>query len=254
MFLSRVRWGLEYLAVACLRLFLAPMPSSLRVTFGMGLGWLAYRVDKRHRNVALDNLKVSYPDKDEAWRRRTARMAFQNLGRLLVEIPFQKAKVRRRLESTRIEGWEYLQEASQQGRGYFLVSGHFGNWEWIAHLQGALGHPLWMITRPMDNPYLESFTAKRRECTEFHHRPELRGAQQDFRPLLYPPGGDHAHARQNRRPHERAGYSRVRLSRGKERLPRGLRTARDRSPGRRSARRFGQSHRRSDQAARSRRA
>ncbi|MEJ2422588.1 MAG: hypothetical protein P8018_12960 [Acidobacteriota bacterium] len=165
MFLSRVRWGLEYLAVACLRLFLAPMPSSLRVTFGMGLGWLAYRVDKRHRNVALDNLKVSYPDKDEAWRRRTARMAFQNLGRLLVEIPFQKAKVRRRLESTRIEGWEYLQEASQQGRGYFLVSGHFGNWEWIAHLQGALGHPLWMITRPMDNPYLESFTAKRRECT-----------------------------------------------------------------------------------------
>jgi KDO2-lipid IV(A) lauroyltransferase len=87
------------------------------------------------------------------------------LGRLFTEILTQGWNVPGSLAAARYEGWHRLQQVASSGRGYFLLSGHFGNWERVACLQGALGHPLWMIVRPLDNPLLERFFAELREAT-----------------------------------------------------------------------------------------
>jgi KDO2-lipid IV(A) lauroyltransferase len=126
---------------------------------------MACGVDRRHRAVALENLAQAYPEEAEAWRHGTARLAFEHLGRLFTEILTQERCLPKTLGLVRFEGWHFLQEAAASGRGYFLLSGHFGNWERVAYLQAALGYPLWMIVRPLDNPLLERFFARQREGT-----------------------------------------------------------------------------------------
>ena len=162
---EKVRWGLELAAVRALALKLKVLPHRARLAAGRGLGRAVFALDSRHRAVALENLAAAYPGSDPAWRRDVGRNAFRHLGRLLVEILLQGPDAAAELESTRIEGWEHLLEVCSEGKGYFLLSGHFGNWERVAHLQAALGHPLWMVARPLDNPYLEVFFRKRREST-----------------------------------------------------------------------------------------
>jgi KDO2-lipid IV(A) lauroyltransferase len=137
----------------------------VRLAFGRALGRLGWLLDRRHRRVALLNLERGLPERDALWRGAAGRGSFEHLGRLLVEILLQERDAPRAMSRTRVEGWGYLQEAARSQGGYFLVSGHFGNWEWVAHLQAAMGYPLWMVTRPLDNPYLERFFAGLREST-----------------------------------------------------------------------------------------
>ncbi len=141
------------------------MPTGVRLGVGRALGRLVYRVDRRHREVALANLGAAWPDQPEAWRQGVARSSFEHLGRLLVEITAQGPDVSRVLPKWRVEGWEHLLQIAAEGKGYFLLSGHFGNWERIAHVQAALGYPLWMVARPLDNPYLEDYFRRLREGT-----------------------------------------------------------------------------------------
>ncbi len=156
---TRARWLLEYAIVLLLYGFLAMLPRRLRLGLGRGLGRLAFRLDRRHRSVAFGNLAMAYPDSSEAWRREVARRSFENLGRLLVEVLMQRRDCRRAIAGDEVEGWEHVEALSRSGTAYFLISGHFGNWERAAFTQAARGHPLWLVTRPLDNPHLERLLA-----------------------------------------------------------------------------------------------
>jgi KDO2-lipid IV(A) lauroyltransferase len=162
---ERLQWLAEAAAVRGLALALGLAPDGVRLRIGSFLGRLAFRVDRRHREVAMENLTAAYSDESEEWRRSVAQSAFEHLGRLLVEILEQGRGAAALLPKVRVEGWEHLVQAAEQGKGYFLVSGHFGNWERTAFLQAAMGHPLWMVTRPLDNPRLERFFRGLREGT-----------------------------------------------------------------------------------------
>lgn len=162
---KRLRWAAEFLGVRGASALLGLTPLGARLAIGRLLGRLLFRVDGRHRRVALENLERAYPDQSAPSRREIAQGAFEHLGRLFSEILCQGSDVANPLRLTRYEGWQHLQQVAASGRGYFLLSGHFGNWERVAYLQGALGYPLWMIVRPLDNPYLERFFAKIRQGT-----------------------------------------------------------------------------------------
>jgi Kdo2-lipid IVA lauroyltransferase/acyltransferase len=163
--LLRARWLGELGLLRALSLVLRALPRSWRLALGRALGRLAFRLDLRHRRVALANLAMAYPGETETWRRRVALASFENLGRLLVEILLQRHDLPRLATETEIVGYERVEALVRAGTGYFLMSGHFGNWERVALLEGARGHPLWMITRPLDNPYLESWFAALRQST-----------------------------------------------------------------------------------------
>lgn len=158
-------WLAEHAALLAVLGVVSLLPGRARLAFGQALGRLAFRVLPRQRRTALDNLALAYPEADAAWRRSVASGAFAHLGRLLVEILTMRREGPRLAERLRIEGREHLAAVTATGTGYFLLSGHFGNWEWIALHQGALGHRLGMVIRPLDNPRLERWFAANRTST-----------------------------------------------------------------------------------------
>ncbi len=159
------RWAVEFAAVQTLAHLAARLTPEARLSVGRALGSAVYFLDARHRRVARKNLEYAFPSLSSRERRAITKGAFLHLGRLLLEILEHDEPTSTLLDRCRFEGLEHLKAAAEAGRGYFLVSAHFGNWERVALLQAALGYPLWMITRPLDNPRLETFLAHRRERT-----------------------------------------------------------------------------------------
>src|SRR5262245_45287317 len=51
-----------------------------------GLAWLLYRVDRRHRLVAADNLRHAFPDLDAPAADRVVRASYLHLTTMLVEM------------------------------------------------------------------------------------------------------------------------------------------------------------------------
>jgi Kdo2-lipid IVA lauroyltransferase/acyltransferase len=105
-------------------------PLGLARALGRGLGTLAGRLDARHRNIVLGNLRASFPERDEAWVEATARACFAHLGQVALEIPrLVTASPRDILARTRHHGLEHLEAARAKGRGVLALTGHLGNWE-----------------------------------------------------------------------------------------------------------------------------
>lgn len=159
---SRLRWVVEYAAVQSIRALIAPMTLRGRLRAGHVIGDIAWAILPSRRRTTLENLKVAYPEETPEWRDAQAKKSFRHLGRLGVEVLFLDSK---RNPAAVTEGWEHLEAVASGNRGYFLMSGHFGNWELLGNLQAAAGYPVSMITRPLDNPLLERLFSRVRETT-----------------------------------------------------------------------------------------
>lgn len=124
---------------------------------GARLGRWAYRLDRRHREVALRNLQVAFPDASTAWRRQVARASFEQAGRTIFELMWSPRLVEVALDSVvRMPGLGHVHEALSGGSGVILASGHFGNWEVMGLGMARVGIPLVSIARPLDDPALDA--------------------------------------------------------------------------------------------------
>ena len=154
------RWLLDRL----LRL-LAILPARLMGGLGAGLGRLFYILDRRHRHIALDNLALIYPEASPAWRRRTARESFAELGRAAFEMPavFYRNK-QRLLAVIDVEGLEAVQAAMEAGKGVIVNACHHSNWELGALSFSLLGlTPCHLIYRPLNQSWLDAMLKQARE-------------------------------------------------------------------------------------------
>ncbi|MFQ5579773.1 MAG: lysophospholipid acyltransferase family protein [Nitrospiria bacterium] len=148
---------IEYNVVRLLIGFFQFFPYRLSTRLGVLLGSAYYLVDRRHREIALKNLRDAFKEeKSEREVNQIALASFQNMGRSIVEFAclpkWTDAQVR---EGVKIEGHEHILAAQKQGRGMILLSAHFGNWEWMALGLAARGIPMHVVARRMDNPYFD---------------------------------------------------------------------------------------------------
>jgi len=131
------------------------------------LAWLIYHIDRRHRLVALDNLRHAFGEGDAEGRDRLVRAVYRHFCLMLMEI----IHLPRRLHP---QNWKQhmkllnprsIVQVLLSGQPVLVVSGHFGNWELGGYVLALLGFRTHAIARPLDNPYLDAFLRRFREST-----------------------------------------------------------------------------------------
>lgn len=132
------------------------------------LAWVLYHVDKRHRLVALDNLRQAFPGQySEEELDRLVRGVYRHFCLVLIEIVhlprrWHPANWRRLVQP---HGADRLVEVLLSARPVLLVTGHFGNWEVGGYGLAMLGVRTHAIARPLDNPFLDRYLRQFREQT-----------------------------------------------------------------------------------------
>jgi KDO2-lipid IV(A) lauroyltransferase len=134
------------------------------------LAWLAYHANRRHRLVALDNLRHAFGDLGPAALDRLVRASYLHLTTMMVEMirlprVLHKHNV---YHSIRHDGPNDLDEIRRlvaTGRPRLVLTGHFGNWEILGYVTGLVGFRGGIIARRLDNPYLDRFLAQFRRKT-----------------------------------------------------------------------------------------
>ena len=158
---------LVYLALRALVCLVQALPVRLSLGLAYPLSALAYRFDRRHREVAAENLRFAFPEKSPAEIDRLVRGCYRHFCLLLVEIILLPRKFRMstwRDHGELVNGGP-VTVALLSDRPCLMVSAHLGNWELAGFAIGALGHRTYAIARVLDNPYLERFLLRFREAT-----------------------------------------------------------------------------------------
>jgi Kdo2-lipid IVA lauroyltransferase/acyltransferase len=137
--------------------FLFPVEKVLK--FACFLGRMLWKYYRRGRQRAIDNLKASFPDKDDAWIEQTGRRSFEHLVMLTVDVVFSPRVIRK-------ENWEQYSSYKNVERVKWMMAGkqplllaaaHYGNFEIMGYLLGEFGFDIYSIARPFDNRFFNKY-------------------------------------------------------------------------------------------------
>jgi KDO2-lipid IV(A) lauroyltransferase len=104
----------------------------------------------------MRNLALAMPEKSQVERRRILRGEFTSLGRQFGEVCLFPRYTRENIGKIVIyDGFENYQRAYQRGKGVLFLTAHLGGWELSAFAHSLYGHPLHIVMRPLDNPYID---------------------------------------------------------------------------------------------------
>ncbi|MGF1581742.1 MAG: lysophospholipid acyltransferase family protein [Gemmataceae bacterium] len=157
-----------YLVVRFVVCILQMLTWSQARAFAHVLAWIAYKVDKRHRLVAIENLEHAFPGQYTLTERdQMVRNVYRHFCTLLTEIVLipRKFHVTNRQQHVTPVNPERLVQGILSDRPLLLITCHFGNWELAGYFLGLCGITIYSIARTLDNPYLDQFLRKFRQNT-----------------------------------------------------------------------------------------
>lgn len=129
---------------------LLPRPWAQRTADTIGRVW--YLLDKRHRDVALNNLGKAYAEEKSAFEiRAIARASFQQIARVPFEIGWSlRCDLVETMRHCRFHGLDHLRQAHAKGRGVLILTLHIGNWELLPMSFISRGFNVSLVYRPLD--------------------------------------------------------------------------------------------------------
>ena len=158
-----MRERLEYALLWPWIKLLGILPRSLARTIGISLGLTVYAVHGRLRRVGFRNLTIAFPEMSQPDRRRIVRGEFISLGRQLAEVCLFPRYTKENVSRTVVyEGFENFERAYARGKGVLFLTGHIGAWELSAFAHSFQGHPLSIVMRSLDNPYVDALIQRYR--------------------------------------------------------------------------------------------
>ena len=146
---------------------------------GERIGMLGYKPLGIRRAVVERQVAAAFPGLTEPEVARIARASYASLGRTTIETALLPTYSREQVLSLvqEVTGWELVDRALAQGRGFMIVTGHLGNWELGGSYVAARGVPLEAVARRMENPLFDRYlteTRRRIGMTVIHDADAVR--------------------------------------------------------------------------------
>jgi KDO2-lipid IV(A) lauroyltransferase len=179
---KQIRYRLEYFACKVLAALIPLLPRGVCLRLARLLGALYYRLDRKTRAVALDNLRLALgesvsPEKRE-W---IARESFGNFARTMLDLFWARRLTPQNYARHMVmEGFEEARKLRDQHGGIIFVTQHYGGYEWLSLAVGFSGMPVWIVALDFKNPALDAVFATARE----HSGHRLIGRKQSMLKLL----------------------------------------------------------------------
>lgn len=174
----------------------AHLPFPVQMGFGKVLGLLSFHLARDRRHVCEVNLRLCFPELDEAQRNTLVKKVFISNGIGLIEIAISWY---RDLEDYRhrvtVSGLENLDAACAKGRGVLLLCAHFTTLELCGTLF-SLFREMDVSYRPNKNPLFQAamFKGRKRHFKRVFDRKDIRGMMRSLkagRILWYAPDQDY---------------------------------------------------------------
>jgi lauroyl/myristoyl acyltransferase len=154
--LKRLRHRLEWGGVALLAFLIPLLPRRAVLALADALGILWFALDRRSRDVALENLRLALGETlSPAELRRVARRSFRNSARTSVDL-FWATRLTPHNYRDYVEmvGWEDPLRAYRERRPTLYYTLHWGNFEWLSLAVGFFGVNGPIVGQDFKNPLL----------------------------------------------------------------------------------------------------
>jgi KDO2-lipid IV(A) lauroyltransferase len=182
----RIRHAATIPALEAARYFARLLTHRGALRVGATLGAIAFFAARRERLLAQRQLLDTGVARTPADARRLAREVFRNLGMSLFEWLHAMRWPRERLRArVHFDGRDHLHAAGAGGRGYIIVSGHFGNWELMPRVfEAVTGTPVAAVMTDPRNTRLTRWIVRHREVCGIRIIPQGRSGMAVLRHLL----------------------------------------------------------------------
>ncbi|MBF0456573.1 MAG: lysophospholipid acyltransferase family protein [Nitrospirae bacterium] len=173
---KHIRWVLEYWSVRLIFLAAGTLPLRAMHAISMFLGTLLFIFIPKRRRIATENITLAFPQMSTEEVKEIARQSAASFFLTFME------SIKYRSLMTSNDPARMIKESSpalaalllkakethEKANGCIFVTPHIGNWEFLPHVSAAVGIPLVVVVRPLDNPYLEKLIyASRSETGQF---------------------------------------------------------------------------------------
>lgn len=153
-----------YLAVRGFEMASGLLPESAARRMGEALGRLAHGPVGVRRELVLEQVAASFPDRPRAWVEEVARGCYRHFGRELCAT-WHFVRRPREVVSRLKNPWEVpslLAQVRPSGGGCVLVLGHVGNWELLGPYLTSAELSVTAVVQPQQGPVERRISAMRR--------------------------------------------------------------------------------------------
>ena len=137
------------------------LPFRLLYCVSDGLYFILYRLVGYRKKTVSENLKLVFPEKSEAERKRIEKKFYHHLCDMILEaiksMNIHKEDMKKRFKFTNIE---IIKDFEKRNKSITLMCAHYGSWEWIFILQAYTSHKTFAIYKRLNNKYFDRMIRK----------------------------------------------------------------------------------------------
>ncbi len=152
-----------YVVYNLIRAF-ALLPFAVLYVLSDFLYLMVYHVIGYRKKVVYDNLHHAFPEKSEDEIIRIAKKFYRHFCDFLLEsakaVQMSDKQFDRRF---RFENVEIFHRYYDEGRSVVLISGHYGNWEWMVNFPARVKYNTLAIYKPLANATIDRLMRRARE-------------------------------------------------------------------------------------------
>jgi KDO2-lipid IV(A) lauroyltransferase len=154
---------LEYAAAWTILKLLGILPRRLARSVATFVARTLYALLPKLRRTAEFNLRLAFPEWDEAQRAAVIRGMLRNFGAMAAEFARLPRYTKDNIEDVVIlDGHENFLAGQQRGKGVLYLTGHIGAWELSSFAHALYGFPLHYMARPLDNARIDALVNRYR--------------------------------------------------------------------------------------------